>query len=140
MKQNIATLIALECERIHNARAANNANTSFNLDDARKRIAYFCGHLRTGSGIDSAVWVKEEDCSIKQVVFHVPFHAMEEGVYVGWEKYQVVATMDFLGMDLQIIGPQENADIVEQLIRSALEYVPTSEEIEAAQKEVYRVA
>lgn len=141
MQYNVATLIALQAERIKNVTKNPNGNTSFNLDDARARILSLCDHLRTGSGIDSYVAIDEKKSGLDRLVLKVPFHHMDpNGYYCGWSNYIVVVKTDFLGLRVKATGKRSDKDVVETMLTRALEYIPTSEEVAALEKAVYAKA
>lgn len=140
MKRNVISEIASECQRFHNAIASNNANTSFNKDDAKKRILYYEQHiLPHGSGIDSGCSVDIMKSGIDKVTIDVPHHDMDEnGMYCGWSYYRVVVTMNFAGLNVKVTGGKKaDREYIRELMQNALEYVPTSEELNAAHKAVY---
>ncbi len=138
--KSVIAEIASECQRIINAKERNDANTSFNVDDARKRILWYEQHLLPhGSGIDSGCSVVIEKSDINKVVLNVPHHDMDEnGSYCGWSYYKVTATVSFLGLVVKVTGGRkEDRDYIRETVQNAMEYIPTSEERNAAHKAVY---
>lgn len=136
----IVSLIAMECERIRNAQRANDANTSFNVADARARILYFEQHLLPhGSGIDSGCNTDISKSGAERVVVKVPYHAMDDhGSYCGWFYYNVTARMTFYGLSVSVTGGRkQDREYIRETLEHAMTYVPTSEEIAPASKAVY---
>lgn len=90
---------------------ASNCNWHKNIKDAKwldqceQNLDYAKTFLPKGSGIDAGCEIDIDKSSYSKVIITFDFHVMDDnGYYAGWLKYKVIATTDFSGLKLKIVG------------------------------------
>ncbi len=101
------SILSLAISQMLNGKANNNPTA---IEKAVERIKAQCEHLPSGSSIDSGVKFDLDKSTPEKMVFHVPFHHMNEGGYYdGWTTYKLTVKPSFWqGFDLNITGRDKN--------------------------------
>ena len=121
--------IALLIEAIENCEKNKNENWKRKHKDRLQALVYRC--MPSGSGFDRDVGI-DVDSTPDRLIFHAPFHHMNEaGYYDGWSDHTVIVTAS-LAHEINVRVTGRNRNDIKNYIYECFFHALTSETPEIA--------
>ena len=107
MSTKLYQKIAREIDRKIRGKQQNNTKWSDDAEEVLEDIMR--NKLPSGSGIDAGTKL-DDDSTPNRLVFHVPFHHLNDaGYYDGWTQHRVIVTASLSwGINIKVTGKDKN--------------------------------